>query len=47
MVEFMYTKEYNDCVEEQGVEVVSTSENTEIGTPNQGKRHGYKLLELH
>jgi hypothetical protein len=46
MVEFMYTKEYNDGAEEQGSEGVSESENAGVRTLNQGNRHTYKLVEF-
>ena len=46
MVEFMYTKEYNDGVEERGSEGVSESENVGVRTLNQGNGHTYKLVEF-
>jgi len=46
MVEFMYTKEYNDGTEERGSEGVSESENAGVRTLKQDNGHAYKLVEF-
>jgi hypothetical protein len=46
MVEFMYTKEYNDGIEERGSEGVSESETAGVRTLSEGKVHTFKLVEF-
>jgi hypothetical protein len=44
MVEFMYTKDYDDGAEERESEYVSESEDAKVGTLSQDKRYIYDLI---
>jgi hypothetical protein len=46
MVEFMYTKDYDDDAEERESECVSESENAGVGMLSQGKGYTYALVQF-
>jgi hypothetical protein len=46
MVEFMYTKDYDDDAEERGSKCVSESEDAGVGTLSQGKGYTYDLVQF-
>jgi hypothetical protein len=46
MVEFIYTKEYNNGAEERGSESVSEFENARVRTLKQDNGHTYKLVRF-